>query len=236
MKISIIIPVFNEEKRIASLLDRIFSATESESLLQEVILSDAGSSDQTLEIVSKYPVNVLSAQKGRAKQMNVAAETASGDILHFIHADSLPPQEFLLDVKNAIASGYSAGCFRSKFTTKSFMLRICSYCTRFDGMLFRGGGQTLWIKKELYHQFNGYDESMVFMEEYDLIQRISRKGDFKVIGKDVLVSARDYETYGHWRLQFLYGIVYILYFSGASQERIKKFIYEKIKKKPVATH
>lgn len=231
MKVSVIIPVYNEENRIENVLNAIFRAEDIDRLLQEVLIVDAGSTDKTCQIAAKFPVEIFSSEKGRAKQMNFGACTAKGSILHFVHADSIPPTSFLKNIEKEIASGYKVGCFRSKFTTKSFMLLICSYCTRFNGMLFRGGGQTLWINKQLYHDLRGYNEEMLFMEEYDFIQRVSKKTHFKVIDKSVLVSARDYEKYGHWRLQFLYGIVYVLYFSGASQKTIADFIKKRIKKK-----
>lgn len=230
-KISVIIPVLNDAFHLDILLNAIMQSDATDSLLQEVIVVDGGSSDHLDQVVTKYAATLINAPKGRSVQMNFGARHASGAILHFIHADALPPRSFLVDIAERAEGGGVVGCFRSLFQTKSCMLRACSYFTRFQGIVFRGGGQTLWIERELFERLGGYQERMQLMEEYDLIQRASKLASFQIIPKNVLVSDRDYQKYGSWRLQALYGIVYVLYFSGASQETIKKFVYEKIKTK-----
>ena len=231
-KISIIGPVLNDAAHLSQLLEIIRRADGAQDLLEEVLVVDGGSTDHSAKVVRDFGFTLINSPKGRAVQMNVGARRASGDALHFIHADSRPPYSFLADVRERLDQGARLGCFRSLFDTQSWMLKACSYFTRFQGMLFRGGGQTLWIERKLFGELEGYDEQMALMEEYDLIQRASKKTSFHIIPKNVLVSDRDYERYGSWRLQSLYGIVYLLYFSGASQETIKKFVYETIKKRP----
>ena len=95
-KISIIIPILNEEKTIVSLLQHLFN-NSSNNNISEIIIVDGGSTDQSYQLVLDYllindKVVLLPSEKGRAKQMNIGAKHATGNILYFLHADSLPPK------------------------------------------------------------------------------------------------------------------------------------------------
>lgn len=90
-------------------------------------------------------------------------------------------------------------------------------------MMFRGGGQTLWITKELFEKLNGYDESLKLMEEYDFIKRATKISDYKVIQKDVLVSTRTYDENGNFKTQLIYALVMFGFFRGIDQDKLIKF-------------
>lgn len=91
--ISIIIPVLNEEATITKLLLHLKTHAITKSII-EVIIVDGGSTDHTIKLAKKGGATVLSTTRGRAKQMNHGAKYAKGDILYFLHADSLPPLGF----------------------------------------------------------------------------------------------------------------------------------------------
>ncbi|MFT5916680.1 MAG: rSAM/selenodomain-associated transferase 2 [Bacteroidia bacterium] len=221
-KISIIIPTLNEEYFITKLIPHLRNG-DKQNLVKEIILVDAGSKDETCKIGEELGVRIIhSTQKGRAIQMNLGAKHAKSEILHFIHADAFPPENFSQEVLNILES-CDAGCFRSLFDTDGWFLRTNSWFTRFNGTFFRGGGQTLFMERDLFRELGGYDESVDLMEEYELIQRIKKNGSFKVIQQDVLVSARDYNKHGHWTLQTKYSLIYALFFFGFSQKTMKKF-------------
>ena len=91
MKISIIIPVLNEEHTISKLLDYL-DETQNSELISEVIVVDGGSTDTTLEILKSHPsIKVIHSPKGRSVQMNIGAKTASCEAFYFLHCDSFPP-------------------------------------------------------------------------------------------------------------------------------------------------
>ncbi|WP_367180430.1 glycosyltransferase [uncultured Muriicola sp.] len=113
-KISIIIPVLNEEEALDTLLPYLQTKAANYNQL-EVIVSDGGSSDNTISIAKKFGASWLSATRGRASQMNAGAKKANGQILYFLHADSLPPKHFDQIIVSAITSGIPAGCFRLIF-------------------------------------------------------------------------------------------------------------------------
>ena len=103
MNLSIIIPTYNEEKNIADILSSLCKATEKRSDL-EIIISDA-SDDGTQRIASDFHVTTFSSPKGRAVKMNRGAERATGEMLYFLHADTLPPPGFIDTILSAKQSG-----------------------------------------------------------------------------------------------------------------------------------
>jgi len=199
--ISVIIPTFNEERDLGKLLERLKAYSKSESI--EILVADGGSNDLTCSIAEAGEAIVLNAPlKGRAYQMNYAAAKARGRTLYFIHADTMPPKSFFADVMAALNKGYHAGCFRFIFDGGPWLLKINAFCTRFKGLPFRGGDQTLFIDKKLFDSLGGYDETYVIMEEYDLIRRVEREDVFHIIPKNVVVSARKYHDNSYLRVTF----------------------------------
>jgi len=216
--VSIIIPVVNEENHLKKLLPLLVN-----SEAKEVIVVDGGSNDNSKLIAKELGAKVIDSPKSRAKQMNAGAKAAVENILYFVHADSIPPSSFHEDIKTHQDKNIPFGCFRSLFDTKNWFLRINSYFSRYKGMMFRGGGQTLWITKEFFQELNGYNESLKLMEEYDFIKRASQKADYKVIQKDVLVSTRTYDENGNFKTQFIYGLIMFGFFRGIDQDKLIKF-------------
>ena len=97
MRISIIVPVLNEEHTIASTIAVLHPFAPA-----EVIVVDGGSTDRTREIISCTPAKLLSAPRGWARQMNAGAQEAQGDVLLFLHADTRLPPSALLDIQHAL--------------------------------------------------------------------------------------------------------------------------------------
>ncbi len=221
-KISIIIPVYNEEKNIQKLLPRLLAATKSIS--HEIIVVDGGSTDRTADRATALGATVLrSPKKGRAHQMNHGYENSTGDILYFVHADTLPPLSFVEDIRAALAEGYPLGCYRFEFDSPRKILKINAYFTRFDKMWCRGGDQTLYVTRTLFKELKGYCSKHYIMEEYDFIARARKQHPFKIMAKAVLVSARKYEDNGYLKVQFANLIVFNMYRLGFSQEQMVNF-------------
>lgn len=218
--LSVIIITLNEADNIGQLLERL-QANRDERVV-DVLLVDGGSTDGTRKIAAAAGATVMEAPCcGRAVQMNFGAKHATGSILYFIHADSLPPNTYVTDVVEAVESGFPIGCFRFQFNSERLLLKLNSYFTRFDKMWCRGGDQTLFVTRDLFDELKGYDESHLIMEEYDLIERAREKYSFKIIPKDVLVSARKYENNSYLKVQLANLIVFNMYRLGCSQERMK---------------
>jgi rSAM/selenodomain-associated transferase 2 len=222
VKISVIIPTWNEGERISSLIK--FILAHGRDSIADIIVSDGGSVDNTIESAIESGAIVLKKQKrSRASQMNAGAQIATGDILYFIHADVKLVESFAYDIVNSVRSGYHAGCYRYVFDSTSAMLRINSYCTRFDGIMCRGGDQTLFVARSVFEDMNGFNPFYSIMEDYDFIIRLRKKYRFTIIPKSIMVSARKYETNSWLRVQLANLCVFIMFFAGKSPEKMKSF-------------
>lgn len=217
MKISIIIPAYNEAEYIHKLVNHL-TRFGSDSL-QDIIISDGGSTDDTLKIArASGAMAIVSPEKGRAAQMNYGASLAKGELLYFIHADTLPPDKYIDDLLQAINEGNDMGRYLSKYNSKSWLLKINALLSRLDTFAGMGGDQTLYIKKSLFEQAGGFDSSMKIMEEFEFCARARKQGKYKIINKPVLISARKYDNNGWFTVQKVNYTVVRMYQKGASQE------------------
>ena len=226
MKISIIIPTLNEAKGIQQLISHIQRFSDSE-LIDEIIVVDGHSSDNTCELAERSGAKVvLSETRGRARQMNIGAELAKGDILYFLHADSFPPEDFDTEIVKAVKDNYLGGCFRMQFDSKHPLLKAFAWFTRFRYNICRGGDQSLFITRELFNKIDCFDNNLLIIEDLEIIPRIKRHTTFKVIPKTIVTSVRKYRENGFFRLQFIFSVINVLYRMGASHENLLR-IYNK---------
>ena len=220
MQISIIIPTYNEGENIEELVS--YLKEHADNRLIEIIVSDAGSNDETIaKAKAAGATALLSPGKGRAAQMNFGASMAKGDVFYFIHADTFPPKTYLNDIEEAISRA-KFGRYRTKFDSHKKILLLNAFFTRFDWFVCYGGDQTLFITKSLFEEINGFDTSMRIMEDYDIVTRAKQKGKYTIIQKDALVSARKYETNSWWRVQRANYIIVNMFKKGESQEAMVK--------------
>jgi rSAM/selenodomain-associated transferase 2 len=225
MLISIIIPTYNEIENISTLLNHLQKVSHDQI---EILVSDGGSTDGTIEEVLKSNIQLIKApEKGRAKQLNFAAQYAKGEILYFLHADTIPPLTFEDDIKEALKDGFPIGCYRFKFDSQKPILRVNAYFTRFDRLMCRGGDQSLFITKELFDELNGYCEAHKVMEDYDIIIRARKNNKFKIIPKDVIVSARKYDYNSYLKVNIANLTAFMMYYAKVDHDKILK-VYRKM--------
>lgn len=198
--ISVIIPTYNEASNIEGLI--LILKKNGGSFLLEIIVSDGGSSDATIALAAKAGAVVYTSPgKGRAAQMNHAVSKSSGNILYFVHADTIPPASFASDITTAVQEGYQAGRYRTRFLSERFLLKLNAFFTSFDMFMCYGGDQTFFITKKLFNSLNGYDISKIIMEDYDITIRAKEKARYKIFDKPTLISARKYELNSWLRVQ-----------------------------------
>jgi rSAM/selenodomain-associated transferase 2 len=227
-KITVIIPTLNEAENIGDLL--YFINQHTKDTIAEIIVTDAESEDNTRDIAKENDARVIcTKQASRAHQMNEAAKMATGDILYFVHADAKPPQSFPSDIVNAIKNGSDFGCYRFKFDSKHPFLAVNSFFTRFKVLWCRGGDQTMFIKKSVFEQNNGFNEEFVVMEDFELIRRLWKKYRFDIIPKSVLVSPRKYEYNGYWQVNLANLKIYKMFMRGYHPQILKEKYFQLIK-------
>ncbi|MFC4095159.1 TIGR04283 family arsenosugar biosynthesis glycosyltransferase [Euzebyella saccharophila] len=227
MEISIIIPVLNEEKYLGILLNHLKEYT-GQSYVKEIIVVDGGSTDLTKNVASQYEVKILDSEKGRAKQMNLGAQNASGAILYFLHADTLPPPDFHTRIKEAVCAKTDCGCFRMKFDQSSPILSFFAWFTKLNFLICRGGDQTLFVTKGLFEQLGGFNEAFLIYEDTEFISRLYKSGKFQVLNAYAITSARKYQHIGIGKLQYHFGIIHLKRLLGATPEELYQYYQQKI--------
>lgn len=226
-RISIIIPVLNEADSIARILRYLKSNSSSENL-KEIIVVDGGSSDNTVNIAFNEKVSVLHSKKGRAKQMNLGASKATGEILYFLHVDTLPPRNFDQSIIDTVSLNNQVGCFQMKFDSKSRFLAFFAWFTRINSKLCRGGDQSLFITKKLFTKSKGFNEDYIVFEDNEFINRIYAMTNFTVLPRHVKTSARRYEERGEIVLQYHFGMIHLKNYLGAGPDQLYAYYKRKI--------
>lgn len=218
VQISVVIPTYNEGKNLPRLVARLRQQADP-----EIIVVDGQSTDDTVEVATKMSVRVVSSHTPhRAQQLNLGAKLASHGVLYFVHADTLPPVEYQQDIVEAMQCGYDLGCYRFRFDSKRFLLKMNSYFTRFDRLWCRGGDQSLFMSKSLYDQLEGFDEYYSIMEEYDFIERAQKEHRFKILPKDIIVSSRKYMDNNYLRVQWANFVVFRMYLKREEPDKIQE--------------
>ena len=230
-KLSIIIPVLNEVDNIALLLNHLIN-NSSHINIAEFIVVDGGSQDGTQVKIKNLStalenteIKVLDSHKGRAKQMNLGAKMATGDILYFLHADSFPPKNFDQLIINEINKGNHAGCFSMQFDSNHWWLRLASWFTQFSWRACRGGDQSQFITKTLFDDIGSYNEEYIIYEDNILINELYARNQFVVIQEKIKTSARLYKKHGVWKLQYHFWAIYIKKWLGATADDL--YLYYK---------
>ena len=222
MQCSIIIPTLNESANIGRLL--AFFQQNGGPFIKEILVVDAQSTDGTPQIAAQAGAKVFQTQQGsRAAQMNLGAQMARGEMLYFVHADTLPPSSFAEDIQQEIAAGHAMGCYRYQFDSPKLILKFNAYFVRYQWLWCQGGDKTFFIRKAIFEALGGYNERFVVMEEYDFLRRAMTQYPLRILPKNVLVSARKYEMNSWLRVQLANFGAFTLFRWGAEPSRIKRF-------------
>lgn len=185
-KASMIIPIYNEAAIINKLLDNLEQFKDD----CEIIFVDGGSSDGSDKIIKERYDLVYSPKKGRANQMNYGAELSEGDILLFIHGDSILPKDTLEEVYRIIDKGYKVGAFKIKFDSKNILMKICGLMSNLRIILrnIAFGDQGIFIRKNYFEKIGGFPDIPI-MEDYQLSIDIKTDGEKIALAKTKIITS-----------------------------------------------
>lgn len=199
-KVSVIIPVYNEEKTLPHLMSQLSDHRDD----CEIIFVDGGSTDSTKDIIKRWIEGnssggqacgclFLESEKSRGIQMNNGALSSTGDILFFLHCDSTIPDRFIDEIRQVMTKR-DWGCFGVKFPSKNlFMLTnrlISNHRAAVRHLPF--GDQGIFIDRELFFEAGMFPE-IPLMEDYEFSLRMRRYGiDPGMTRHRILSSARRY--------------------------------------------
>lgn len=218
MKISVVIPALNEESHLEKTLQSI---TKQEGDY-EFFVVDGGSSDNTVTIAKRY-TTVINSLRGRAIQMNTGAKACSGDILLFLHADTILPDCAFREIRKRMKDvSVAGGSFYIAFDADTFILKGVSFVTRFNFRLFHFGDQGIFVRRTVFQTLQGYKE-MPIMEDYDFYKRLGKQGKVILIRMPVISSARRFVRKGVIRQLFMNKLVVLAYWAGVDIQTIKRF-------------
>ena len=196
--ISVIIPAYNEEKALPATLRALFTQQGD----YETIVVDGGSRDRTIEFARSCPsVQVITAFKGRAIQMNAGAKLATGEWLLFLHADTvLPPGAIqrLLDMESDAA--VQAGGFMHRFSGDDWRLKAISFLDNFRCIRSRiiYGDQAFFVRHALFEQLGGFPNQPI-LEDVAFCERLIKITTPLLISPPVVTDARKFLKVGVWR-------------------------------------
>lgn len=213
--LSLIMPVYQEEKIIENQLKR-FPKSIREKYNFELIVSDGGSSDKTVEIASKYADIVVVHDKPYRQTIsegrNRGAEVANADVLVFLNADSYPENidDFFLFISNwakgsSVSDGIAVACYVTAFPEEivlkdklfysfhNFYVRVLNFIG-----LGMGRGECQIVRSDFFKSVNGYRNEIVAGEDFDLYSRLAKIGKIKYAAElRVLESPRRFRKYGY---------------------------------------
>ncbi len=217
--ISIIIPTLNEEKLLPQLLDQLSDQKIKSKYKYELIISDGGSKDNTIEIAKKYTDKIVIHHENRRQKIsegkNLGYRISIGDILVFICADCRleNPEQFFDYVNSFRNSKYLAATFwfdvfpEEKIWSDyifhfffNWLIKLLNFVG--NGM---GRGECQVIKRSIFKELGGYNEELIAGEDYDLYTRIRKKGKIHVNFKiKVYESPRRYRKFGYLKILLMW--------------------------------
>jgi rSAM/selenodomain-associated transferase 2 len=212
MKFTVIIPTLNEAKFIQPTIQRIQNLDRS----AQIIIADGESSDETVQLCQKAKVEIVFSKQGRGSQCNAGAQKAPGDVLLFLHADTLLPENAFELISNYFSNEeVNVGTFRLSFDSTNRMLRLYCFFTKFDSMFTRFGDQCIVIRKSFFNEIGGFPDWPLF-EDVHLLRLARHHTKIVSLPSQVITSARRFKARGIIKTQLLNGFLLLLYVFGVS--------------------
>ena len=210
--ISIIIPVLDEAPLIGAFLGHL----RARAPRAELIVVDGGSRDGTRSIAGPLADVLIRAPRGRASQMNAGAAIATGDVLWFLHADSLLPFNVVRDIRAALNDPQTAGgCFRLRLPDRKTIYRISDSVGNLGVQVFGFalGDHGIFCRRSSFEKSGGYPDVPI-LEDAEIYRRLRREGPMRQLHAEIISSPRSYQKWGPYRTTAIYVLILALYVLG----------------------
>ncbi|MCB0712944.1 MAG: TIGR04283 family arsenosugar biosynthesis glycosyltransferase [Ignavibacteriae bacterium] len=218
-QLSIIIPALDEEENLPRLFESLAPLLQFDI---EIIVVDGGSTDQTAEVVRVGGAKLISAERGRGRQLLAGGVIASGRLFLFLHADSLVTAKAIEDIQISLANpDFRIALFRLRFDSPRLIYRLYSFFARFDSLWTTFGDQGLLIDRDFYNQLGGFPSTSLF-EDVLLLRRARREGRIEKFKGEIITSTRRYREGGAVRLQVRNLMLLSRYLAGGEPESLAK--------------
>src|SRR3989338_4241814 len=216
--ISVIVPVYNEEKIIRQLLN---SFSYNYSL--EVIVVDGGSSDKTVEFTKQYPVRLIQCIRNRAVQMNEGEKISRGNILLFLHADCLIENGALREIVCCIDNSYIGGCLLQRIDSPKLIYRFIESSGNIRARLFKifYGDQAIFVRRDIFLKIGGFDNVTLF-EDALFSKKLKKEGSLRVLDNNIFVSPRRWEKNGIIKTTFINWLLTLGFMLGIPLDILKR--------------
>ncbi|MDP3287124.1 MAG: TIGR04283 family arsenosugar biosynthesis glycosyltransferase [Methyloversatilis sp.] len=212
-RLSVVLPVLNEAATIGDALSRLPSADACDV---EIIVADGGSRDETVAIAQAHGARVVRSLRGRALQMNIGAQVASGDVLLFLHADTELPPDAVELIDRLIADGAQWGRFDVRIDGRHPLLAVIATMMNLRSRLtgIATGDQAIFCSRGLFDSLDGY-APIALMEDIDFSTRARSRSRPACLSARVTTSGRRWERRGVLRTIMLMWRLRLRYFFGA---------------------
>ncbi|MHA1914178.1 MAG: TIGR04283 family arsenosugar biosynthesis glycosyltransferase [Promethearchaeota archaeon] len=237
MLVSIIIITLNEADTIEDTIKhaRLAARFPSGKVVPiEIIVSDGGSTDNTFEIARSFADKVIIGPRGRYLQLNKGAKQAQGDILLFLHADTLLPDGAIIRIlsrlkdSNVIGGGFKKYWNWNPDVGLSSLVKFVAFWWQgLDSWLVRllrtfPGDNAVFVRKLYFEEINGFRPFWI-CEDFDFSYRLKKYGKkrFIYIRSATLTSTRRFERYGFFSVVFTWMRIYWFWRFGLSQEALR---------------
>ncbi|GAB4483457.1 MAG: TIGR04283 family arsenosugar biosynthesis glycosyltransferase [Thermodesulfovibrionales bacterium] len=222
--ISVIIPALNEAESIG----RAIACAYDGGTGCEVIVVDGGSADDTVRTAASHPgVKVLHSEKGRAVQMNRGAAEAAGDLLLFLHADTVLEAGWRAALDAALLDrSVVGGAFSLAVDNPAWKFRLVegwvSLRSRFCGLPY--GDQAIFVRRGVFRRIGGYRE-IPLMEDVDLVERLGQNGRMVILTHRAVTSDRRWRRKGLLATAIENQAMMLFYRLGADPRRLALWYY-----------
>jgi rSAM/selenodomain-associated transferase 2 len=221
-EISVIIPTLNEAESLKETIYAVKKLSEN----TEIIIVDGGSDDATIEIAENCKIEIIQSKCGRGTQLHAGATAANGDILWFLHADTIPSLETIEQMKRALENPNIVGgnftiCFDGNSKPARFMTWLYPNLRKI-GLLY--GDSAIFVRRENYIKIGGF-KSLSLFEDLEFINRLKRTGKLAHLPAKVTTSSRRFEGKS-FTLTFLrWTIFQCLYWLGVNPDWLARRYY-----------